>query len=165
MLQLTLTLSVRHGRDTANPKATTRVIADTAAPAKGGYICKLATTPQPSIAKAIPYRTRNAALWKDKVGKNQTDQYKESKRLTLCSGETSHVVKEGNRHNFTNLMDLYTLAHQEMTPPTWPRWECTRPSQSCWAQPTHCRALPDQEIRVSTFYFFLFSLLCYSCNY
>ena len=48
------TLRVRHGRETANPKATTRVIADTAAPAKGGYIFKLTTTPQPSVANAIP---------------------------------------------------------------------------------------------------------------
>jgi len=30
------TLRVKHGRETANPKATTRVIADTAAPANGG---------------------------------------------------------------------------------------------------------------------------------
>ena len=30
------TLRVRHGRETANPKATTRVTADTAAPANGG---------------------------------------------------------------------------------------------------------------------------------
>lgn len=48
------TSSVRHGRETANPNATTSVIADTAAPANGGYIFKLATTPQPSVAKAIP---------------------------------------------------------------------------------------------------------------
>ena len=30
------TLRVKHGRETANPKDTTSVIADTAAPAKGG---------------------------------------------------------------------------------------------------------------------------------
>lgn len=30
------TLRVKHGRETANPKATTRVTADTAAPANGG---------------------------------------------------------------------------------------------------------------------------------
>lgn len=50
----TQTSRVKHGRETANPNATTRVIADTAAPANGGYIIRLATTPHPSVAKAIP---------------------------------------------------------------------------------------------------------------
>ena len=47
------TSRVKHGRDTANPNDTTRVIAETAAPANGGYITKLATTPHPSIANVV----------------------------------------------------------------------------------------------------------------
>lgn len=58
------TLHVRQERDTAKPKATTRVIADTAAPANGGYIFRLAMTPHPSVAKAMPYKIRIAWLLK-----------------------------------------------------------------------------------------------------
>jgi hypothetical protein len=53
------TLRVRKGRETAKLKETTSVMADTAAPANGGYNFRLAITPHPSVAKAIPYSRRN----------------------------------------------------------------------------------------------------------
>lgn len=53
-------MSVTQGRDIAKPKAMTKLIADTEDPTNGGDIFRLATTPQHSVAKAIPYRMRKA---------------------------------------------------------------------------------------------------------
>lgn len=54
------TLRVRQGRETAKLKAITRVVAETPAPTNGGFIIRLAITPQTSVANAIPYRIRKA---------------------------------------------------------------------------------------------------------
>jgi len=49
-----------HGRETAKPKAITRVVAEMPAPTNGGFIIILAIIPQTSVASAIPYRIRKA---------------------------------------------------------------------------------------------------------
>jgi hypothetical protein len=53
-------LKSQAGRETAKLKAMASVAAETPAPTKGGFIKKLAITPQTSVANVIPYKIRNA---------------------------------------------------------------------------------------------------------
>lgn len=48
------TLRVKHGREIAKLKAITRVIAEITAPTNGGFMIRLAMTPQSSVANATP---------------------------------------------------------------------------------------------------------------